>query len=114
MGRIGIGRIERGVARANEPVTVCNFNDKKVRTNCKIVNLYQIEGLERVPVESAKAGRRNRRRTIHTPSGQHPFAAQRSEGRRGKTLNRSKRFPCGRRQNKRKKKKRSKAVWTSN
>ncbi len=63
MGRIGIGRIERGVARANEPVTACNFNDKKVRTNCKIVNLYQIEGLERVPVESAKAGRRNRRRS---------------------------------------------------
>ena len=56
VGRIGIGRIERGVIRANEPVSVCNFNEPKVRTNCRIVNLYQIEGLERVPVESAKAG----------------------------------------------------------
>ena len=56
VGRIGIGRIERGVIRANEPVSVCNFVDNKVRTNCRIVNLYQIEGLERVPVESAKAG----------------------------------------------------------
>ena len=56
VGRIGIGRIERGVARVNEPVSVCNFNDKKVRTNCKIVTLYQIEGLDRVPVETAKAG----------------------------------------------------------
>ena len=55
-GRIGIGRIERGVIRANEPVSVCNFNEPKVRTNCKIVNLYQIEGLERVPVTEAKAG----------------------------------------------------------
>lgn len=56
VGRIGIGRIERGVIRANEPVSVCNFNEPKVRTNCKIVNLYQIEGLERVPVTEAKAG----------------------------------------------------------
>ncbi len=56
VGRIGIGRIERGVIRANEPVSVCNFNDKKVRTNCRIVNLYQIEGLERTLVPTAKAG----------------------------------------------------------
>ncbi len=56
VGRIGIGRIERGVIRANEPVSICNFNDPKVRTNCRIVNLYQIEGLERVPVTEAKAG----------------------------------------------------------
>ena len=56
VGRIGIGRIERGTIRANEPVSVCNYNDPKVRTNCKIANLYQIEGLERVPVASAQAG----------------------------------------------------------
>jgi len=56
VGRIGIGRIERGVIRANEPVSICNFNDTKIRTNCKIANLYQIEGLERVPVANAKAG----------------------------------------------------------
>ena len=56
VGRIGIGRIERGVIRANEPVSICNFNDSKVRTNCRIVNLYQIEGLERVPVATAQAG----------------------------------------------------------
>ena len=56
VGRIGIGRIERGVIRANEPVSICNFNDTKIRTNCKIANLYQIEGLERVSVERAQAG----------------------------------------------------------
>ena len=56
VGRIGIGRIERGIIRANEPVSICNFNENKVRTNCRIVNLYQIEGLERVPVAEAKAG----------------------------------------------------------
>ena len=56
VGRIGIGRIERGTIRANEPVSLCNFNEPKVRTNCKIANLYQIEGLERVSVAEAKAG----------------------------------------------------------
>ncbi|MBQ3220901.1 MAG: translational GTPase TypA [Clostridia bacterium] len=57
VGRIGIGRIERGTIRANEPVTICNYNEPdKVRTNCKIANLYQIEGLERVPVPTAQAG----------------------------------------------------------
>ena len=56
VGRIGIGRIERGRIRANEPVSVCNYLDNKVRTNCRIVNLYQIEGLERTPVAEAQAG----------------------------------------------------------
>ena len=57
VGRIGIGKIERGCIRANEPVSICNYNQPgKVRTNCKIANLYQIEGLERVPVERAQAG----------------------------------------------------------
>ena len=56
VGRIGIGRIERGVIRANEPVSICNYNDSKVKNNCRIVNLYQIEGLERVLVEKAQAG----------------------------------------------------------
>ena len=56
VGRIGIGRIERGRIRANEPVSICNYLDGKVRTNCRIVNLYQIEGLERTLVSEAQAG----------------------------------------------------------
>ncbi len=56
VGRIGIGRIERGVIRANEPVSLCNYNNDKIKTNCRIVNLYQIEGLERVLVDKAQAG----------------------------------------------------------
>ena len=56
VGRIGIGRIERGVARQNADVTVCNYNHKEVNTRGKLVNLYEIEGLERVPCECAKAG----------------------------------------------------------
>ncbi len=56
VGRIGIGRIERGVARQNADVTVCNYNHKEVNLRGKLVNLYEIEGLSRVPCESARAG----------------------------------------------------------
>ncbi len=56
VGRIGIGRIERGVARQAADVTVCNYNHKDVNLRGKLVNLYEIEGLERVPCEAARAG----------------------------------------------------------
>ena len=56
VGRIGIGRIERGVARQGADVTVCNYNHPEVCLRGKIVNLYEIEGLSRVPCESAMAG----------------------------------------------------------
>ncbi len=56
VGRIGIGRIERGVARQAADVVVCNYNHKDVHTAGKLINLYEIEGLERVPCEQAKAG----------------------------------------------------------
>ena len=56
VGRIGIGRIERGVARPNADVVVCNYNHPDVNLRGKIVNLYEIEGLNRVPCESAMAG----------------------------------------------------------
>ncbi len=56
VGRIGVGKVERGVIKANETVSVCNYNEPKVKNNCKISALYQIEGLTKTPVESAKAG----------------------------------------------------------
>ncbi len=56
VGRIGIGRIERGTVKAGSAVMVTNYNNPGYKQQGKIVNLYQIEGLERVPVEEAKAG----------------------------------------------------------
>ncbi len=56
VGRIGIGRIERGVARQNGEVSICNYNKREVSGKGKIVQLYEIEGLNRVPCESAMAG----------------------------------------------------------
>ena len=56
VGRIGIGRIERGTAKMGADVVVCNHNHPDLRMRGKIVNLYEIEGLNRVPCESASAG----------------------------------------------------------
>ncbi len=56
VGRIGIGRIERGVMKQGQEVTVCNYNHSNVNMRGKIVNLYEIEGLDRVPCELAQAG----------------------------------------------------------
>ena len=54
VGRIGIGRIERGSVKAGQQVALCH-SDGSV-TNAKIVKLYQFEGLKRVEAESAKLG----------------------------------------------------------
>ena len=56
VGRIGIGRIERGTVTQGQSVTVANYNNIHLKSNGKLVNLYQIEGLQRVACESAKAG----------------------------------------------------------
>ena len=56
VGRMGIGKIERGKLRVGQDVTVCNYNHHDVRLRGKIVNLYQIEGLSRVDCEEAIAG----------------------------------------------------------
>ncbi len=56
VGRIGIGRIERGKIDKGQQVIVTNYNSPDMRVPAKIVNLYQIEGLNRIQCESACAG----------------------------------------------------------
>lgn len=56
VGRIGIGRIERGTVKANQEVVICNHNIPSLNKRGKLVNLYQIEGLSRVATDCAKAG----------------------------------------------------------
>ena len=56
VGRIGIGRIERGEVAVNQEVQTCNYNVTGKEIKGKLVSIYQIEGLNRVAVENAKAG----------------------------------------------------------
>ncbi len=56
VGRIGIGRIERGQIRVGQEVAVCNYHNEGSIKKTKVVSLYQIDGLIRKPVESATTG----------------------------------------------------------
>ncbi|MBR5202123.1 MAG: translational GTPase TypA [Clostridia bacterium] len=54
IGRIGIGRVERGRINRNDMVTLCKTDG--TQQNVRISRLYQFEGLRRVEVESAAIG----------------------------------------------------------
>ncbi len=57
VGRIAIGRIERGVIHQNDEIVVCNYHDPdQVSKKLKAVSLYEFDGLNRVPVTQATAG----------------------------------------------------------
>ncbi len=55
VGRIGIGRVERGMIHLSETVTICSSEDEHTR-NARVVKLYQFEGLKRVEAETATVG----------------------------------------------------------
>ena len=56
VGRIGIGRIERGSIRVNQDAYICNYHTGAAPRRTKIVALFQIDGLLRVPVDKANMG----------------------------------------------------------
>ena len=57
VGRIAIGRIERGVIKQNQEIEVCNYHDPDAAPmKAKAVSLYQFDGRNRVPVTEASAG----------------------------------------------------------
>ncbi len=56
VGRIGIGRIERGSLRQNQEALVCNYHTEIAPKKTKIVSIYQFDGLSRTAVESATVG----------------------------------------------------------
>ena len=57
VGRIAIGRIERGTIKQNQEIAVCNYhNADSAPKKAKATALYQYEGLAKVPVTEASAG----------------------------------------------------------
>lgn len=54
IGRIGIGRVERGSVKAGQQTLLCTENGENKRV--KIAKLYQYEGLKRVETETATLG----------------------------------------------------------
>ena len=57
VGRIAIGRIERGVIKQNQEIAVCNYHAPDVPAKkAKAVSLYTFDGLGRTPITEAAAG----------------------------------------------------------
>lgn len=56
VGRIAIGRIERGVIRQNQEIMVCDYHDPSIHEKAKVVALYEFTGLGRSPIQEASAG----------------------------------------------------------
>ena len=54
LGRMAIGRVERGIVEVGQNVVVCKDNNKNV--NGKIAKLFTFEGLKRVEAEKIEAG----------------------------------------------------------
>ncbi len=56
VGRIGIGKVERGKIKVNQEVIIVNEKKIGYQNKVKITNIYEFEGLKRVEVEEAAVG----------------------------------------------------------
>ena len=57
VGRIAIGRIERGTIKQNQEIAVCNYHDPDAAPKkAKATALYEFDGLAKVPVQQSTAG----------------------------------------------------------
>ena len=57
VGRIAVGRIERGRISQNQEIQVCNYHDPEaVSKKFKATSIFEYDGLKRVPVTEVEAG----------------------------------------------------------
>ena len=56
LGRLAIGRIERGVVKVGEVIALLPLDHASKAATSKVTKLYAFEGLERTEVQSAAAG----------------------------------------------------------
>lgn len=56
VGRIAIGRVTRGTVKQGQEVMVCDYHNPDTKYKGKIVNMYEINGLNRIACETATVG----------------------------------------------------------
>ena len=56
VGRIAIGRVERGTIKVNQEVIISDFHDETMKQKAKVVALYEYDGLGKKPIQEASAG----------------------------------------------------------
>ncbi len=56
VGRIAVGRVERGTIKVNQEVTICDYHNADMKQKGKVVALYAFDGLGKAPIQEASAG----------------------------------------------------------
>ena len=56
VGRIAIGRVERGTIKVNQEVVIADYHQTDLKQKAKVVALYEYDGLGKKAIQSATAG----------------------------------------------------------
>jgi len=56
LGKLAVGKVDQGTIKVNDQVTIVNFHDENKKVTFKIANIFEFQGLKKVPTESAKPG----------------------------------------------------------
>ena len=56
VGRIAVGRVERGTIKVNQEVMIRDYHDPEIKQKGKVVALYAFDGLGKAPITEAGAG----------------------------------------------------------
>ncbi|MEI3501941.1 MAG: translational GTPase TypA [Anaerovoracaceae bacterium] len=56
VGRIAVGRIERGKLTQNQDIIVCNYHDDNISKKLRASNIYEYDGLTKKAITEAYAG----------------------------------------------------------
>ena len=51
VGRIAVGRVERGTIKVNQEVTICDYHNPELKQKGKVVALYAFDGLGKAPIQ---------------------------------------------------------------
>jgi len=56
LGKLAVGKVDQGKVNVGDTVAVVNYHDENKKTQFRVVNIFQFEGLKRVNAQSATVG----------------------------------------------------------
>ena len=56
LGKLAVGKVESGSCKTNEQLALVNYHDANKKVMFKVSNVFEYQGLKRVPVESVTTG----------------------------------------------------------
>ena len=56
LGKLAVGKVEQGFAKQNESLDIVNFHDSEKHKTFKVTNIFEFQGLKKVPVTQAVPG----------------------------------------------------------